>query len=808
MPQLTKSFYKMILQALLIAWFSLYGSMVVSQETPEPTPLNSETASISKYTFKHAKAADVLRMMDQLAGFSITGIAVDERTNSLIFQVENDVKQEMDDFFKLLDTESPSPSPTGNGSNGKEALGIPALGPKPVTLDFSFLISAEESIDSLQTRYRDLETHAHQLADKLKQAESVSKTERSELQAAVRKSFEARQALQRAELADLAKRMKSMLQSIDLRDKLAEKVIERRVEDLLDPNLKWDVDGKDKVSPLTNSPKETPIPSAITTAKELQAALQGTWQVRVFQAEDGAGDERIALVMIRGDLLLFHTIVNGKVLGVSTFKLEWSNPRKPFEVGVIWNPNDVENNSAVRGLIAYDGQSFQLVFGDNPVAVCPGEGNTYIDCVRSNKDVPLFVESNAKLDKSETIASPQPMSLNSTAATTRTEGYDWDSFIEQIPETGTALVMFSYEAEAKEQMLPIASKVAEKHSAKLIELPMSDWRNVVSPEATHFVLMKDRQLVGTRTGLMTERRLEQFVTKAKNCLTPQSTGIKENSLVRIDCYINPGPDNIGSQHGGAYAFTTAVVATHEDEALLLGPASIANYIDAGYACVAVITEENGKPKQLPLDVILSGPVKLPPRGAGASDLEGSVQVQNTDGTSSNVPIASLYPESFTKLLDAYDVGTAIYHIRGANGLTTVRLATDKATPFISQTVLSGGFARERSFPPLHGFNSPIHWQTQTVQGVGAVYGDNLNGAEMFKVLCPTRPTPFGFTFTEQGDLLGMYGLGAPTALDMTHEVFQPYVTHAVLQAVLEKIDDADLRAALTETVSLSRETAK
>ena len=44
------------------------------------------------------------------------------------------------------------------------------------------------------------------------------------------------QALQRAELADLAQRMKSMQQSIDMRDKLADKVVEKRVEDLLNPN--------------------------------------------------------------------------------------------------------------------------------------------------------------------------------------------------------------------------------------------------------------------------------------------------------------------------------------------------------------------------------------------------------------------------------------------------------------------------------------------------------------------------------------------------------------------------------------------
>ncbi len=130
--------------------------------------------------------------------------------------------------------------------------------------------------------------------------------------------------------------------------------------------------------------------------------------------------------------------------------------------------------------------------------------------------------------------------------------------------------MFSYEPAIKEQMLPVAKKVAEAASAELIELPLTQWRKILSPEATHFVLMKDRQLVGTRTGLMTEARLRDFVTKAKDWLTPQSTGIEENSLVRIDCYINPGTDNIGSQHGGAYPLTSAVVAVHEDQALLFG----------------------------------------------------------------------------------------------------------------------------------------------------------------------------------------------------------------------------------------------
>jgi len=34
---------------------------------------------------------------------------------------------------------------------------------------------------------------------------------------------------------------------------------------------------------------------------------------------------------------------------------------------------------------------------------------------------------------------------------------------------------------------------------------------------------------------------------------------------------------------------------------------------------------------------------------------------------------------------------------------------------------------------------------------------------------------------------------------MTHTVLPPYVTHSILQAALEKIDDAGLKAALSQT---------
>ncbi len=265
-----------------------------------------------------------------------------------------------------------------------DSVSIPALGPKPLTLDFSPPVVSENSNETLRTRYTELEQQTHELAHKLKQSRSTSGTERKELEAAVRKSFEARQALQRAELADLAQRMESMQQSIDMRDKLADKVIERRVEDLLNPNLKWDVTRTSTESTRSIAKEDLISPSKITSSQEMQAALQGTWNVRAFQANN-MGDDRVSQVVIRGDLLLVHTIVNGKVLGVSPCRLVWPNAERPHELGVIWDPNsNAESNSAAPGRIAYDGKSFQLAFGKNPFAICPGEDVTYIDCVRGN----------------------------------------------------------------------------------------------------------------------------------------------------------------------------------------------------------------------------------------------------------------------------------------------------------------------------------------------------------------------------------------------------------------------------------------
>jgi len=260
---------------------------VVQRLAPEvrvPSKFESPNAKLRfrKFTFKHAKVADVVKILRELTGANIDnenmeGFAVDELTNSVIWKVKDEwSSRHWEETLLTLDGESSAsktqsaPSPYRHLANTPTPVDFPSSPNSQVSAQptqiFTFSMGLErgESLDSLKQRYNVLEQKTHQLADKLKQSKSPGEPERTELQTAVRKSFEARQALQRAELADLAQRMKSMQQSIDMRDKLADKVIERRVEDLLNPNLKWDLTEPAAIAQRESSAKPKSIKEAVT----------------------------------------------------------------------------------------------------------------------------------------------------------------------------------------------------------------------------------------------------------------------------------------------------------------------------------------------------------------------------------------------------------------------------------------------------------------------------------------------------------------------------------------------------------------
>ena len=421
-------------------------SSIVQGPSPEvrvPARAESPYARLPfrKFTFKHAKVADVLKILRELAGSTkdkddMEGFVVDERTNSVIWKVRDEWEaRNWEEMCAALDAESP-----GSASKMQETPSpyrpTPASGsPRPTqTFTFSMGFERGESVESLKQRYRKLEQKAHQLADKLKNSKSPSESERSELQAAVRKSFEARQALHRAELADLARRMQSMQQSIDMRDKLADKVVERRVEDLLNPNLKWDA--RQMSEQLLIGPNQglsnpamllpaSPVPSNVSVPyvpgerpeTVIRKRIQGRWIVQTHS--DGNKDALPELagqveVEIEGNSMRYlvgKQEMTGPIFLADCKELESLRLREdgPFPIDFVYDPNG--DPQTFRGIIACDGTTLSICMASDegrankdfrPSLFVPGTKVTLLKCHRAEPETANAVSVDASTEPNET----------------------------------------------------------------------------------------------------------------------------------------------------------------------------------------------------------------------------------------------------------------------------------------------------------------------------------------------------------------------------------------------------------------------
>jgi hypothetical protein len=381
-----------------------------------------------KFTFKHAKVADVFKILREVTGLQITnenmeGFVVDEQTNSVIWKVSRDgdewESRNWEESLLTLDGESstskaqktPSPyRPTDDNRSDGVSLSFQ-------TLTISLEVDRSNTVESLKQGYNKLEQQAHQLADKLKQSKSPSEAERTELQAAVRKSFEARQALQRAELADLAQRMKSMQQSIDMRDKLADKVVQRRVEDLLNPGLKWDA-GKVSEQLLVvpnqvSSNPATPLPPSALPSNlsapyvpgeraetVIRKKIQGRWIVQTLS--DGNKDALADLpeqmeVDIDGNSMRYLV---GKQDEGRLFLADCKEvlsptltENGPLPIDFIHDPNG--DPQTIPGIIACDGTTLSICMASDegrankdfrPSLFVPGTKVTLLKCHRAEPE--------------------------------------------------------------------------------------------------------------------------------------------------------------------------------------------------------------------------------------------------------------------------------------------------------------------------------------------------------------------------------------------------------------------------------------
>ncbi len=215
-------------------------------------PPSAPAANVRVFALNNSRAADVAKIVEQLHNGALS-VAVDERTNSLIVRGPDDIAKEFQALWMRLDDAGKTKSMYFPDASTPEALdlnrgslnGLQFRGVSGYDTDvFSLYMGITgPSSRELRQQYDALEVQAKSLSEQLRKPLSDPATGeklKSQLRDTVQKVFDTRQKLQRAELAEFAKRLKGIEQSIEMREKIGQQIIERRIQELLDPNLKWE----------------------------------------------------------------------------------------------------------------------------------------------------------------------------------------------------------------------------------------------------------------------------------------------------------------------------------------------------------------------------------------------------------------------------------------------------------------------------------------------------------------------------------------------------------------------------------------
>lgn len=218
---------KMLGRTFFTLWFVCgFGGFALAQDeaaTPlkqtEAVPANEgPSAEIKIFEIHHSSASEIVKIIRTLIGESNNNFFVecDPRMNCVVARGTPAELDEIRNLLLKLDTK---------------------VERKKVLIELS---PVEESVSDLRDEYASCEDKAMQIAAKFRGSKTFE-TKRDELIQAVKKSFEARQALQKAEIYEYAKRIQDMQRAVDSRQLWSEKIVERRVDELLDPSLNWNV---------------------------------------------------------------------------------------------------------------------------------------------------------------------------------------------------------------------------------------------------------------------------------------------------------------------------------------------------------------------------------------------------------------------------------------------------------------------------------------------------------------------------------------------------------------------------------------
>jgi hypothetical protein len=211
-------------------------------DLPDPVDTTADERPMKVFRLEHANARSFSSAIFVLYPEmnDTVNIVTDPRTNSLIVRGPQSALDAIQAIVRVLDNPeqvrrgSPLPPPR---------LGM-AAGPEG-----GLALDAAQPIDARAAEYRQYELQAAALAKQVRELEVRTKPDdpelqrlKADLQGAVHSAFYARQTAQRAQVKQMRERLDRIDRRVAERGQLANEIIQRRVEELLNPQKQWDID--------------------------------------------------------------------------------------------------------------------------------------------------------------------------------------------------------------------------------------------------------------------------------------------------------------------------------------------------------------------------------------------------------------------------------------------------------------------------------------------------------------------------------------------------------------------------------------
>ncbi len=283
-----------------------------TQETTQ-TPATKPEDALLSYAFKQLDAHAAAELVNKLFSSPQFQVAVDPRVNQLLIRGNPDSLKELTAILEKLDS-PPAKSPKN--------FPVEMAGPPRLPINSNDATEKISSVNSEQLRkeYQAADQRTLNLATTWRETLSglppddpQRKQLENQLREAVTAAFTARQQLLQTEVVEFQQRALRIQQSIQLRSRIQDMIVERRVVDLLNPNLQWETSSIQAPSALTPVPPAGPTaarvlpPIPYSVAAPIDPALSGVWELTLPDGKPAPNGLR--LVFLKNHLAIF---INGQ----------------------------------------------------------------------------------------------------------------------------------------------------------------------------------------------------------------------------------------------------------------------------------------------------------------------------------------------------------------------------------------------------------------------------------------------------------------------------------------------------------------